>query len=457
MARFSAASLVAVSADTLYRWHMRPGAFERLTPPWQPVRVLEREGSSDTPGARVVVSVPLGPIPWLRGRWVAVHHDIVPGRAFSDTQLAGPFARWEHRHRFLPQSADHCILQDAIDYRLPFHGLSSPIVGRSVRRELERMFEFRHTTTLKDVETHDRYQGRQKMKILITGASGLVGRELAALLETGGHEVVPLRRGPGGWDPEGGVLEPSLVEGFDGVVHLAGESIASGRWSEARKERIRASRANGTRLLADTLAALDTKPRVLVSASAIGYYGDRGDELLEASDSPGSGFLADVCQQWEAATEPAAEARIRVVRLRLGIVLSPKGGALQKMLTPFRLGVGGVIGDGSQYMSWISLDDVAGAILHALMTDTLDGAVNAVSPSPVTNREFTRVLGRVLRRPTILPLPSFAAKLALGEMADELLLSSAKVSAKKLVDSGYVFRQPELEGALRHVLGRVDR
>ena len=300
------------------------------------------------------------------------------------------------------------------------------------------------------------------MKVLVTGAGGLIGSALVPLLTTGGHRVTRLVRSqprPGAaeihWDPAAGVVDVASLEGVEAVVHLAGENIASGRWTAARKARIRESRVKGTRTLCRALAHLSHPPKVLVSASAIGYYGDRGSDPLWENSAPGVGFLADVCRAWEEATQPAVEKEIRVVLLRIGIVLSPAGGALAKMLLPFRLGVGGVIGSGQQYMSWVALDDVVGAAHHALVTDTLQGPVNAVAPYPVTNREFTKTLGRVLRRPTFLPMPAFAARLALGEMADALLLASTRVEPKRLLATGYSFRYSELEDALRHVLGRA--
>jgi uncharacterized protein (TIGR01777 family) len=234
-------------------------------------------------------------------------------------------------------------------------------------------------------------------------------------------------------------------------VHLAGENIAE-RWTPAKKVQIRDSRVKGTELLSKTLAGLSSPPAVLVSASAVGYYGDRGEEPLTDDSAPGRGFLAEVCQAWEAATEPARERGIRVVRLRLGVVLSAAGGALAKMLPPFRLGLGGRLGSGRQYVSWIALGDVVGSIQHAIVTGGLQGATNAVAPRAVTNQEFTKTLGKVLARPTAIPLPAFAARLMFGEMADELLLASARVQPAKLLASGYQFRHPELEAALRHLL-----
>lgn len=303
------------------------------------------------------------------------------------------------------------------------------------------------------------------MRILVSGARGLVGSALVPLLAAGGHRVVRLVRTESAdaqtsirddaqvvWNPQAGDVHPDAFEGFDAVIHLAGENIASGRWTDGRKRRIRDSRVVGTRRLCKVLAQCARPPKVFLCASAIGYYGDRGDEVLTEQSAPGTGFLADVCREWEAAVEPLATAGPRIVRLRIGVVLSPGGGALKKMLLPFRLGLGGVIGDGTQYLSWIALDDVAGVIRHALETDSVSGPVNVVSPEPVTNRDYTRTLGKVVARPTMLPLPAFAARLALGEAADALLLASTRVEPARLTQTGYTFRYPLLEGALRHLL-----
>jgi uncharacterized protein len=295
--------------------------------------------------------------------------------------------------------------------------------------------------------------------VLISGATGLIGSELTAALEAGGHRTTRLTRSPKDpgdvrWDPMAGEIDASRLGGHDAVVHLAGESIAEGRWNAAKKRRIMESREKGTRLLAETLAGLPEKPRVMVSASAVGYYGDRGDEVLTEESAPGADFLAEVCKVWEAAADPAREAGIRVVHPRLGIVLSPRGGALGRTLPIFKLGGGGRIGSGRQWWSWVTLDDVVGAIVHALENDAVTGPLNVGAPNPLTNAQYTRVLGRVLNRPTVFPLPAPAARLALGEVADALLLASQRMEPAKLAATGYEFRHAELEAALRHLLGR---
>jgi uncharacterized protein (TIGR01777 family) len=297
------------------------------------------------------------------------------------------------------------------------------------------------------------------MRIAVTGSTGLVGSAIVPFLTAGRHMVTRIVRTRTNeedlvWGPEAGQLDAGRLEGLDAVVHLAGENIAARRWSAEQKARIRDSRVQGTKLLSENLAKLRQPPRVFVSASAIGFYGDRSDEELTENSPSGTGFLPEVCQEWEAATAAAKRANIRVVHLRFGVILSPAGGALAKMLTPFRLGLGGRLGNGRQWMSWIALEDAVGCISHALATEALRGPVNAVAPNPVTNREFTKTLGRVLGRPTIFPMPRMMARLAFGEMANELLMASSRVLPKVLLDGGYGFLYGDLESALRHLLGR---
>jgi uncharacterized protein (TIGR01777 family) len=457
MQAYSKRSEVPVSKSELFAWHKRPGAFERLTPPWEDVRVVDRTGGI-TSGSRVTLVNRFGP---LAQRWTVEHRDYVEGERFRDLQIEGPFAHWLHTHAFHGTTDGTSYLEDRISYRLPLGKLGACVAEKVVERKLERMFRYRHETTIRDLELHRHYRGAEAMKVLVTGASGLIGSALLPLLTTGGHTAVGLvRKGSASadsdswWDPGTGEVSEAALQGTSAVVHLAGESIADGRWTAARKAAIRESRVAGTRKLAEFLAQSPRRPDVFVCASAIGYYGDRGDTVLGEEDEAGEGFLSEVCRAWEAATRPLAEAGTRVVHVRTGIVLSPAGGALGKMLTPFKLGAGGVIGSGKQYMSWIGIDDLVGIFYHALNTDSLSGPLNATAPHPVTNREFTKTLGRVLGRPTVAPLPAFAARLAFGEMADELLLSSARVEPKKALATGYTFRHADLEANLRHLLGR---
>jgi hypothetical protein len=295
------------------------------------------------------------------------------------------------------------------------------------------------------------------MIIAITGASGMIGRALVPFLAGAGHQVRRLVRrtpGPGeiGWQPATGQIDAAGLSGVDAVVHLAGESIAARRWTAASKARIRDSRVGGTVLLARTLATLEPRPRVLISSSAIGIYGDRGDEVLTDGARPGRGFLADLGQAWEAATDLAREAGIRVALPRTGLVLHPDGGALARMLPPFRLGLGGPLGTGRQWMSWVTLDDLVALLHHLLVRDDLAGPFNATAPGAVTNAEFTRQLGAALGRPAVLPVPALALRLLFGEMAQEALLASLRVGPTRLLASGFVFRDPELGAALRRLL-----
>lgn len=296
------------------------------------------------------------------------------------------------------------------------------------------------------------------MKIAVTGSHGLIGEALCKHLSGQGHIVARIIRASNSasgdihWNPADGSIESDKLNGVDAVIHLAGENIASHRWTAEQKQKIKESRIRGTKLLADTICGLEKKPEVVVSGSAIGFYGDRGSETLTESSNVGSGFLADVCREWEEAIAPVAAAGVRVVNARTGVVLSTKAGALNKMLPIFQLGGGGNIGDGRQYMSWISLDDEIKALEFALTHSSVSGPINLVAPNPVTNAEFTAVLGSVLHRPAFVPLPAFAAKIILGEMADELLLSSQKCQPTKLQSAGYQFEYPDLKEALSTTL-----
>ena len=303
------------------------------------------------------------------------------------------------------------------------------------------------------------------MKVAVSGAGGLVGSHLLPVLSANGHEVLPMvRSAPWDsqsssdsqiyWNPGEGQIDARGLSGVDAVIHLAGENVAQGRWNPAKKHRIRESRVAGTKLICDTLAGLDSKPHTIVCASAIGFYGDHGDDEMTETSLPGRGFLADVCRDWEDSCRDAREAGIRVVNARIGVVLSPEGGALAKMLGPFKMGVGGIVGSGRQFWSWVSIEDVVRALHFALIEESLAGPVNIVSPEPVRNSEFTRTLGQRLRRPTILPMPALAAKVVLGQMAEDLLLSSTRVLPIRLVEAGYEFRHPTLDVALSELLDR---
>jgi uncharacterized protein (TIGR01777 family) len=449
-------SSLPVSADDAFTWHLRPGAFERLLPPWERVEVVERSGPMED-GAWVVLRLQRGPISF---RWVARHRDFVPGRQFVDDQVQGPFASWVHLHRFEPDGTDTSWMTDRVEFTPPLGPLGTAGAGL-IARPIERMLAYRHTLLAHDLAAHDRFRDRPRLRVAVTGATGLLGSGLGPFLTTGGHTVLRLTRSPRseedvGWDPTGGRLDGAALTGIDAAVHLAGENIGA-RWTAERKRRMRESRLRGTRLLAETLARLPRPPRVLVSASAVGIYGDRGDTILTEGSpvpDPPTDFLVELGREWEAATEPARRAGIRVVLLRFGIVLTPAGGALGRMLPAFRLGVGGPLGSGRQWTSWVAIDDAVGAVHHALMTDDLEGPVNVTAPEPVTGRVLADTLARVLHRPALAAAPAPALKLVFGEMAGTALLAGQRVLPARLSGSGYRFRLPALEPALRHLLGR---
>jgi uncharacterized protein (TIGR01777 family) len=349
------------------------------------------------------------------------------------------------------------VLEDRLTWELP-RGAS--VAARRFENELDRLFAFRHERTRHDLSRLG--AGDRPLRVAITGASGLVGKRLSAFLRAGGHEVFPLVRGRADgsndihWDPADGKIDAAKLEGMDAVVHLAGASIAGGLWTRKRKAAIRDSRIHGTHLLARTLSELDQPPAVLVSTSAVGYYGSRADEVLTETAAPGEGFLSDVVQGWEDAATPAVKAGIRVVHPRFGVVLAGEGGMLPLISLPFRFGAGGPLGSGRQYFSWIAIDDLVGVLFESIVNPELAGPVNAVAPQETTNAEFTDTLAHVLHRPAFFRVPAGVMKLAAGELAEEVILVSQRVRPSRLADSGFQFAFPTLEQTLRHELGRYD-
>lgn len=453
--RLTFRSPMPASADALFRWHEQPGAFERLVPPWTDTRLVSFEGIRD--GQKAVLRIGVGPV---SVKWTAVHEGYVPGVKFEDRMRSGPFRQWHHVHRMEPAAPGASVLSDEIDAEPPFGALGRAVGGEALRRELTQQFGYRHRTTAADLAAHARYSA-EPLRIAITGATGLIGRALTAFLTTGGHTVLPIVRTPTAgadeirWDPRAGTIEADKLDGLDAVLHLAGEPVFSLRWSDEKKARILGSRERGTDLLARTLARLSNKPRVFVSASATGLYGDRGADVLEENAAPSErGFLPLVVRAWEAATAPAADAGIRTAIMRTGVVLTPSGGALQLMLPAFQLGAGGRIGDANTWLPWIGLDDVLGGYLHALASPEADGPFNLVAPNPVTMATLARTLAGILRRPAFVNVPGGVLSALSGEAAREMLLASARVVPRRLLEGGYAFRYPDLESALRHALGR---
>jgi uncharacterized protein len=452
---FETRATMPVPVEELFAYHARPGAFERLAPPWQRLDIVEQTGGMRG-GGRVVFDVRLGP---LKRRWVAEMSGYEEGRQFVDTQVEGPFASWQHTHRFVALDDSSSELIDHVEYGLPVGGLTEWFGEGSVEKQLQRLFAFRHTRTRLDLERHARWRDRPPLKVAITGASGLIGTSLAAYLTTAGHEVVKFVRREAhapdevSWDPAAGRLDPQHLEGVNAFVNLAGATIGT-VWTPKRKAAIMDSRRQATETLAAAIGQMQAPPKVLVSSSAVGAYGSRGGLALTEESELGDGYLADVCRVWEAAAMRAGESGVRVVTPRQGIVMSAAGGVLAQELLAFKAGLGPRLGDGTQWFSWVALDDVLGAFEWLLHDEELAGPVNLTAPEAVTNLEFTKTLAHVLHRPAVLFAPQRVVTATLGGMAQEMLLASQRAVPMRLSRRGFRFTFPELEPALRYELGR---
>jgi uncharacterized protein (TIGR01777 family) len=460
---FTLRSPMPVSAEELYAWHARPLALRRLQPPWEAARIVKQEGAFGADGFRITMRTrTVGP---LSATWLAEAFDFRPGRGFQDRSLSGPFAYWNHAHEMIPDGPESSLLEDRIDYRVPLGAAGRLFGGGMLRRRLAAIFAYRHALTASDLRRHNEFRERPRLTIAITGSRGLVGAELVPFLTTGGHRVIRLVTGSANRPYDDGTswvpwkseapLPAGTFDGVDAVIHLAGDNVAEGRWSDAKKRKILDSRTIPTRLVAEAIAAApaDRRPKVFLCASAVGAYGSRGDEELTEDSPTGTGFFPEVARAWEEACEPARAAGVRVASLRIGVVLSPRGGALGKQLLPFKMGAGAVLGSGEQWVPWVTVGDTVGAIHHCLMSERVRGPVNVVGPNPATSREFTKTLGRVLRRPAFMWLPRPMLRAMFGEIADEALLASMRARPAKLLASGFRFDHPGLESALRSLLG----
>lgn len=452
---FSKTSLVEASQREVFSWHEQPGALERLTPPWESVRLASKSGVGVQNGTRVTLELKIGP---FVKQWIAEHSGYTPYKSFKDTQISGPFKSWAHQHIFEQIGLNQSRMSDEVSYSIPLSPVSDFFCGAFLQRKLMQMFSYRHSVVRQDL-AFLKSLPQSNLRILVSGGTGLVGQALIPLLLTAGHSVTMLSRssGPGKivWDPDRGRFpELQELEGFDAVVHLAGENIAARRLTAARKAKILNSREQTTLFLTDALSRCTDKPKVFICASAVGFYGSRGDELLDETAEPGHDFLSQVCKVWERSTRQASQAGIRVVNLRFGAILSPRGGALGKMLPAFRLGLGASLASGQQFMSWISIDDAVRAILFAIVRDELVGPINVVSPNPETNLTFTRTLAKVLNRSSFFAIPPAVLRLLFGEIADLALLSSTRAHPSRLLSAGFQFAHPHLEDALRNILGK---
>lgn len=445
------------TAEELYRWHSRPGALRRLLPPWEKTTVVQ-QNKDISPGAEVSLKMHLGPIPFC---FNAQHTENIDGKMFRDIQKKGPFTSWSHAHYF-SQVGENGVLLDKIGFRLPLQRFLPESATNLITRKLQRVFAYRTNQLADDLKLH-KQNSLKPLRILISGASGVLGQDLLPLLTTGGHEVWTLVRRPANpelqeifWDPDAGILNPDDIPDVDGVIHLAGEYIGLNRWSEKSKRRVIESRFKGTSLLATTLAKLPKPPEVFLSASAVGFYGDCKRRIVDESEPAGTDFISEVCTTWEEATKPAQKANIRTVQMRLGVGLTPKGGALHRILSTSPCGFHKHFGTGDQYISWISNDDMISAMLHCLATPSLSGPVNIAAPAPITNRELMKVLGEIVGRPQLFAVPAWSLRLLYGQMASEILLSGCRVSVDKLTASGFQFRHLDVTSALRHMLGKYD-
>jgi len=436
-------------SQEVFDWHLRPGAFERLVSPWHQIRVLSCEGSPKDLGSKITLQFRFIGIPF---RWVLQYKEFSEGKSYIDEQVKGPFSLWKHIHRVHPIDANSCALEDEIHFSPPFGMLS-----RYMKKRFLRILEWKHETLRMDLQAARRYKS-PALKILVSGSTGLVGTSLIPFLRTSGHDVHRLvrkkeiKKDAVFWDPEKGEMQENDFEGFDVVIHLAGKNIASGLWNEKRKNAFFQSRVRDTQLLSQILAKRENPPKVFVCASAVGIYGNREDELLTEKSPAGRGFLAHLCVHWEEASAAIEAKGARDVHTRFGMILTPRGGMLSRLLPLFHAGLGTILGSGKQKMPWIALDDVIYGIYHCLLNEEVQGGINFVSPHGETVRSFSKKLALKLERPLFLRIGEKSLRFTLGEMADEMLLTSVNALPEKLLQSGYEFRFPTLESAFKRFL-----
>ncbi len=455
---FEKTSRIEAPVEEVFSWHTRLGAIERYSPPWDPIRVLFRTGGIEK-DAEVVIRMKAGGIPY---RWHARHTDYEENRLFRDRQVRGPFSEWIHTHEFEPDGSSACFVRDLIHYRLFSHPFRESLSYKLIENKLSAIFAYRHRTLKEDLRVQLGFENREPQTILVSGASGFIGSELIPYLTTAGHKVLKLvRYQPQDeneifWDPDFFQIDSERLEGVDSIIHLAGENIGNGHWTEKKKEKILSSRLKGTRLIAETICKMKTPPKVFLSASAIGYYGDRGDRELREDDTFGTSFIAGVCHKWEEAATIARESGTRTVMLRIGVVFDPRGGALERSLLGSRLGLKAGIGSGKHYVSWIGLNDTIDAIYHAMLDAGIEGPLNIVSPNPVTSNTLSEQLAKVAGGKLRINIPESVIRTAFGQKGEEVLLSSVRVLPEKLANSDFYFRHSTPGELFYQVLGKEN-
>jgi len=445
---FKYESFLPFSQEDVFAWHMREGALDRMIPPWVNTQINKR-GRPDVVGSKTVFHFSLGP---YHTDWVSEHTSFTPNKEFVDEQRKGPFRYFRHTHK-VEDVEGGCILKDTVEYATPFF-----LSKIQVEKHLERQFSFRHKRLLTDLSVFSRYDKTPK-KILVSGSHGMVGAALCSFLSSIGADVWKLHRGLSdpagkviGWDPIHDGKSGEEFEGFDAVIHLAGENIGKNRWSLRQKERIFQSRCRDTWLLAQILSRLNKPPQVFISASAVGIYADLPGSALTESSPYGTDFLADLCKHWEKASDILAQIGVRICSTRFGYILSPKGGLLRQLLPAFRLGLGGRLGSGEQMFPWVALDDVVYGIYHCIMNKKVGAAVNITAPSPVSQEFFAKTVAKVLHSPNFASVPEWLLRLLLGERADALILKSIQAVPERLLQTGYRFCYTDLESFLKESL-----
>ena len=446
--------------EEVWNWYDSEGAFLRVMPEWEGLKPVQVGKLQD--GEETKFRIKLGP---LRPMWVARHYGVKPGERFCDVMVKGPFGKWDHEHSFERHHNESKII-DTIDWKLPFHLLTGWTSFLTVKPRLTSMFRFRTDRTANDLRAISKFSTLPRQRILVSGSTGLIGTQLCAFLQSAGHEVYRLLR-PNSkvsqivqeqhilrWDEKSGEMIQGDLNGFDSIIHLAGAGIGDRRWSKKRKKLLWDSRIDVTKKLCDLISKLDQPPKKFLCGSAIGYYGNRENEKLTEQSTIGQGYLPEMCEAWEQSTHSLSKLGIKVVYLRTGLVMTPMGGILKRLLLPAKCGAMGPVGGGKQMQSWISLDDELYAIHHLVMVPDAEGAFNLTAPTPVSQKKFAKILGKVLKRPAFAPLPGFVIRTVFGEMGKKLVLDGQEVYPQRLVESGFEFTHTNLEDCLRHCLGR---